>query len=179
MDEETIANEIEQEIMSYDEAYYVDIEPTKKSTATSQIELMNVGVTKFEESSNPTEKSMQYIGDKSKTNKVTGYDNQFALESDLIKNNKVVEYFYDIFRRRKTGIYAQQDLYIVELWNPVADKTGVYNARKIKTTAVMNNKTPNPGEIITFSGDLKGVGDFEYGSFDVATKTFTKESATN
>lgn len=172
----TTTNLVEQEVMAYDEAYYVDIESTKKSDATEQIELMNVGVTKFEESSNPTEKNTQYIGDKSKTNKVTGYDNQFAIESDLIKNNKVIEYFYDIFRRRKTGIYAQQNLYIVELWNPVSDKTGVYYARKINTTAVLSGKTPNPGETITFSGDLKGVGDFEYGTFDVESKTFTKEN---
>lgn len=175
----TTATAIEQEVMAYDEAYYVDIESTKAADATPQIELMNVGVTKFEESSNPTEKNTQYIGDKSKTNKVTGYDNQFALESDLIKNNKVIEYFYDIFRRRKTGIYAQQNLYIVELWNPVADKTGVYSARKINTTAVLSGKTPNPGETITFSGDLKGVGDFVYGTFDVANKTFTEENATS
>ena len=96
------ANEIE--VMSYDEAYYLDVEETKASDATADIQLMNVGVTKMEESSNPTEKSTQYIGDKSKTNKVTGYDNQFAIESDLIKNNKVVEYLYKIFRDRKTGI---------------------------------------------------------------------------
>ena len=161
------------EVMTYDEAYYLDVESTKSPTATADIQLMNVGVTKFEESSNPTEKSTQYIGDKSKSNKVTGYDNQFAIESDLIKNNKVVEYLYDIFRSRKTGKYAQQDLFIVELWNPVASKEGSYKARKLKTTAVISGKTPNPGETITFSGDLKGVGDFVEGTFDVATKKFT------
>lgn len=161
------------EVMTYDEAYYLDVESTKSSTATADIQLMNVGVTKFEESSNPTEKSTQYIGDKSKSNKVTGYDNQFAIESDLIKNNKVVEYLYDIFRSRKTGKYAQQDLFIVELWNPVASKEGSYKARKLKTTAVISGKTPNPGETITFSGDLKGIGDFIEGTFDVTTKKFT------
>lgn len=166
-------DETEVEVMSYDEAYYLDIEQTKASSAQAKIELMNVGVTKFEESSNPTEKSTQYIGDKSKTNKVTGYDNQFAIESDLIKNNKVVEYLYSIFRDRKTGKYAQQDLFIVELWNPVAEQENTYKARKLKTTAVISSKTPNPGETITFSGDLKGVGDFADGTFNTTTKTFT------
>lgn len=165
------ANEIE--VMSYDEAYYLDVEETKASDATADIQLMNVGVTKMEESSNPTEKSTQYIGDKSKTNKVTGYDNQFAIESDLIKNNKVVEYLYKIFRDRKTGIYAQQDLFIVELWNPVAQQEKTYKARKILTTAVISGKTPTPGETITFNGDLKGVGDFVDGTFSTSTKTFT------
>ena len=166
----------EVEVMAYDEAYYLDIEATKASNATADIQLMNVGVTKFEESSNPTEKSTQYIGDKSKTNKVTGYDNQFAIESDLIKNNKVVEYLYSIFRDRKTGKYAQQDLFIVELWNPVAEQQNTYKARKLKTTAVISSKTPNPGETITFSGDLKGVGDFVDGTFNTSTKTFTENA---
>lgn len=169
-------NAVETEVMSYDEAYYLDVESTKVAGTKEQIELMNVGVSKFEESSNPTEKSVQYIGDKSKTNKVTGYDNQFSIESDLIKNNKVVEYLYSIFRDRKTGVYAQQNLYIVELWNPVEENAGTYKARKINTTAVITGKTPNPGETITFSGDLKGVGDFIDGTFNVTTKTFTPNS---
>lgn len=162
-----------EEVMAYDEAYYLDIEKTKTSDATEDIQLMNVGVSKFEESSNPTEKSVQYIGDKSKTNKVTGYDNQFAIESDLIKNDKVVMYLYSIFRDRKTGVNAQQNLYIVELWNPVAEQENTYKARKLLTSAVLSGKTPNPGETITFSGDLKGIGDFVDGTFNVKTKTFT------
>ncbi len=162
-----------EEVMAYDEAYYLDVEETKTDNAQEDIQLMNVGVSKFEESSNPTEKSVQYIGDKSKTNKVTGYDNQFAIESDLIKNDKVVMYLYSIFRDRKVGIYAQQYLYIAELWNPIAEQENTYKARKILTTAVLSGKTPNPGETITFSGDLKGVGDFIDGTFNTKTKTFT------
>lgn len=161
------------EVMSYDEARYLDIEDTKASGATANIQLMNIGVTKFDENSNPTEKSKQYIGDKSKTNTVTGYDSQFSIESDLIKNEDVVEYLYSIFRDRKTGKYAQQDLFIVELWNPVTGSENTYKARKLKTTAVISSKTANPGENITFSGDLKGVGDFVDGTFNVSTKTFT------
>lgn len=164
---------MEEEVMAYDEAYYLDVESTKADGATADIELMNVGVSKFEESSNPTEKSVHYIGNKSKTNKVTGYDNQFSIESDLIKNDQVVMYLYDIFRNRKTGKFAQQNLFIVELWNPVENQENTYKARKLLTSAVISGKTPNPGETITFSGDLKGIGDFVDGTFNTTTKTFT------
>lgn len=162
-----------EDVMAYDEAYYLDVEDTKASEAEEEIELMNVGISSMEESSNPTEKNTQYIGDKSKTNKVTGYDNQFSIESDLIKNEKVVQYLYSIFRDRKTGVYAQQNLYIVELWNPVEEQDNTYKARKLLTTAVISSKTVTPGETITFSGDLKGIGDFVDGTFNVTTKTFT------
>lgn len=163
----------EVEVMAYDEAYYLDVEATKASNATADIQLMNVGVTKFEESSNPTEKSTQYIGDKSKTNKVTGYDNQFAIESDLIKNNKVVEYLYSIFRDRKTGKYAQQDLFIVELWNPVAEQENTYKARKIVQTCEISECNGAAGEQKQITGSLKG-GDFIYGTFNTSTKKFTE-----
>ena len=166
-------NSIAEDIMAYDEARYLDVEETKDADAEEDIQLMNVGVTKFDENSNPTEKNTQYVGDKSKTNKVTGYDNQFSIESDLIKNEKVVQYLYSIFRNRKTGKYAQQNLYIVELWNPVDAQENTYKARKLLTTAVISSKTTTPGETITFSGDLKGVGDFVDGTFNVTTKTFT------
>lgn len=168
----------ERDIMAYDEAYYLDIEPTKGSDAVAQNELMNVGFISLEESTNPTEVSVQYIGDKSKTNKVTGYDNQFAFETNLIKNNKVVEYINNIFEKRLTGANAEQNLTIVKLWKPVADGSGTeYEARQIKTSTVIETKTITPGENINLSGTFKGVGDFVYGKFDTSTKTFTADGA--
>ena len=170
-----MANTVEQDVMAYDEAYYLDVEATKGAEAEEDIQLMNVGFTSMEETSNPTEVSTQYIGDKSKTNKVTGYDNQFAFETNLIKNNKVVEYINDIFEKRKTGVYAEQYLYIVKLWKSVTG--GGYEARRIKTATVVDTKTITPGENINITGTFKGVGDFEYGKFDTSTKTFTPDGA--
>lgn len=163
------------EIMSYDEARYMGV----GKLDSTDIQLMNVGVSKMDESSNPTEKSVQYVGDKSKSTKVTGYDNQFGLEMDLIKNEKVIEDLHDIFYYRKTGVNAQRYVYIVDLWKPIKGKNGVYRARKIKASAVMSSKTPAPGETITLGGDLKGIGDFVYGEFDTSNKKFTEDSASN
>ena len=205
-----------QEIMTYDFAKYLDI-----GTSSSNIKLMNVGITKADESSNPIEKSTQYIGDKAKTNKVTGYDNQYSIESELIKDEDVVEDLYNIFKYRKTGTDAQRYLYDVELWNPVyayskttdvaIDSTKTYytrsgtegayvytpvsepnvsnignyyeylpvannyHARKLKVSVVISGTTENPGENVTFAGDLKGIGDFVYGTFNTSTKAFTED----
>lgn len=161
----------EAEVMTYDEAYYIDL----GTSETPNIQLMNVGITQLNESSNPIEKSTQYIGDKAVSNKVTGYDNQFPITSDLIKNNAVVEALYDVFRQRKTGADAKFDFYIVELWNETTT-SGTYQARKIEVSAVIESKEANPGETITFSGNLKGIGDFKYGTFATATKTFTENA---
>lgn len=161
---------MEKEIMAYDEARYIDV--AGYGASTPDIQLLNVGFNKFDEKSNPIEKSTQYVGDKSKTNTVTGYDNQFDIESDRIKNDKVNDYCYDIFLNRKTGTDAETFLYLVDLADSTAEN--IYSARKIRVSTVIESCTNNPGESKVFSGSLKGVGDFAYGTFNTSTKTFTE-----
>ena len=161
---------MEQEIMAYDEARYIDV--AGYGASVSDIQLLNIGFSKFDENSNPTEKSTQYVGDKSKTNKVTGYDNQFDVEFDRIKNDKVNDYCYDVFVNRKVGNDAQTYLYLVDLSNETT--TNTYSARKIRVTTVIESCTNNPGESKVASGSLKGVGDFVYGTFNTSTKSFTE-----
>ena len=161
---------MEHEVMSYEEARYIDV--AGYGASASNIQLLNVGFTKFDEGSNPTEKSTQYVGDKSKTNRVTGYDNQFDIESDRIQNDKVNDYCYDVFVNRKTGTDAQTYLYIVDLTKETT--TNTYSARKIRVSTVIESCTNNPGESKVFSGAFKGVGDFTYGTFNTSTKAFTE-----
>lgn len=158
------------EIMAYDEARYVDC--AGYGASATDIQLMNVGFSKFDENTNPTEKSTQYIGDKSKTNTVTGYDNQFDIESDRIKNDKVNDYCYDVFVNRKTGSSAQTYLYLVDLSQETT--TNTYKARKIRVSTIIETCTNNPGENKVFSGSFKGIGDFAYGTFNTSTKSFTE-----
>ena len=159
-----------QDIMAYDEAHYFDI----GTSETPDIVLGGV-ITQLDENSNPTESEKQYIGDKSKTVKVTGYSNEFPITADLVKGDEVCEHFYEIFTERKTGTDALVTHYIVELWNEVSP--GVYKARKITQSVIITGKVANPGEQITFTGSLKG-GEFVDGTFNVSTKTFT-ETATS
>ena len=141
-----------QDIMTYDEAHYFDI-------------------TQLDENSNPTESEKQYIQQKTKTTKITGFGDEFPITSDLVKGDEVSEYFYTIFRDRKTGTDAQVTHYIVELWNNVSGT--VYKARKQVQTVSISGKVANPGEQITFNGSLKGVSDFVDGTFNTSTKQFT------
>lgn len=156
-----------QDIMTFDEAHYFDI----GTSTTANVQLGGV-ITQLDENSNPTESEKQYITDKSKITKVTGFANEFPITMDLVKNEAVSEYFYAIFRDRKVGTDAQVIHYIVELWNKVGTTGTVYKARKIVQTVSISGKTANPGEQITFTGSLKG-GDFIDGTFDTTAKTFT------
>ena len=156
-----------QDVMTYDEAHYFDI-------GTSQTPNVVLGgvITQLDENSNPTESEKQYIHQKTKTTKVTGFNDEFPITSDLVKGDEVSEYFYGIFRDRKTGSNAQVIHYIVELWNPT-ETANVYKARKQVQTVSISGKTANPGEEISYNGTLKGVSDFVDGTFNTSTKTFT------
>lgn len=154
------------DVMTYDEAHYFDI----GTSSTPNIVLGGV-ITQLDENSNPAEQEKQYITDKSSTTKVTGFANEFPITVDLVKNEEVSEYFYEIFRDRKVGTDAQVIHYIVELWNATST-ANVYKARKITQTVSISGKTANPGEQISFTGSLKG-GDFVDGTFNTSTKTFT------
>lgn len=156
------------DVMTYDEAHYFDI-----GTAQTPNVVLGGVITQLDENSNPTESEKQYIHQKASTNKVTGFNDEFPITSDLVKGDEVSEHFYEIFRDRKTGTDAQVIHYIVELWNKVGSTGNVYKARKQVQTVSISGKTANPGEQITFTGSLKGVGDFVDGTFDTDQKTFT------
>lgn len=152
------------DVKAYDELHYFDI---------GTITLGGV-ITQLDENSNPIESEKQYIQNKSKTTKITGFANEFPITQDLVSTDAVSNYFYELFRNRKTGDDLLLDHFIVELWNEITP--GVYKARKINQSVNISSKTGAPGEQLTFSGSLKG-GEFVDGTFNISTKTFTETPA--
>lgn len=153
------------DIMVYDEAHYF-------GEATG--ENINLGgvITEMTESSNPTENEKHYIHQKSSTTKVTGYANEFPITMDMVQGDAVAEDFYQLFYTRATGSDLERDHYIVNLWESEGENT--YKARKIRQTVSITEATGGAGEQKQISGSLRG-GDFEYGTFNVSTKTFTAD----
>ena len=89
-----VSEETLKDIMEYDEAHYFGI--------NNEIVLGGV-ITEMTESSNPTESEKQYIHQKSKVTKVTGFANEFPITMDMVKGDKVFEYMYGLFYERKVG----------------------------------------------------------------------------
>lgn len=159
-------NEELKDIMQYDEAHYFGI--------NNEIVLGGV-ITEMTESSNPTESEKQYIHQKSKVTKVTGFLNEFPITLDMVKGDKVFEYMYNLFYERKVGSDLDMDHYIVNLWEPVAAQENTYKARKITQTCEITECNGAAGEQKQITGSLKG-GDFVYGTFNVSTKSFTENA---
>ena len=154
------------DIMVYAEAHYFDV----GTSETPDIELGGV-ITELTESSNPTESEKQYIHQKSKITKTTGYSNEFPITMDMVKGDKVFENFYEKFYQRKTGNDLNIDHYIVNLWENETE-ANTYKARKITQTVSITECNGAAGEQKQITGSLKG-GDFVYGTFNTSTKTFT------
>lgn len=154
------------DIMQYDQAHYFGI--------NDKIVLGGV-ITELTESANPTESEKQYIHQKSKVTKVTGFANEFPITMDMVKGDEVFEYMYNLFYERKVGSDLDIEHYIVDLWEPVAEQTDTYKARKIIQTCSITECNGAAGEQKQITGSLKG-GDFVYGTFNVSTKTFTENA---
>ena len=155
-----------QDIMAYDEAHYFGV--------NDEIVLGGV-ITEMTESSNPTESEKQYIHQKSKNTKVTGFSNEFPITMDMVKGDAVFEYMYNLFYERKAGSDLDIDHYIVNLWEPVESQAGTYKARKIRESCEITECNGAAGEQKQITGSLKG-GDFVYGTFNVTTKQFTENA---
>ena len=155
------------DIMEYDEAHYFGI--------NDEIVLGGV-ITEMTESANPNESEKQYIHQKSKTTKVTGFSNEFPITMDMVKGDKVFEYMYSLFYERKTGADLNIPHYIVNLWEQVENEgtpvANTYKARKIIQSCNITECNGAAGEQKQITGSLKG-GDFVYGTFNTSTKTFT------
>lgn len=152
------------DIMVYDEAHYF-------GNGENDINLGGV-ITELTESTNPIESEKHYIHQKSATTNVTGYSNEFPITMDMVKGDAVFDDFYQIFYQRKTGSDIKRDHYIVNLWEEVEGSENTYNARKITQSVEITEATGDAGSQKQMSGSLKG-GDFEYGTFNTSTKTFT------
>ena len=161
-----------QDIMVYDEAHYF-------GDSTGETITLGGVITELTESSNPEESEKQYIHQKSKIVKVTGFSNEFPITMDMVKGDVVFEDFYNIWYERLTGTDAQRDHYIVNLWEPVEEQGTVvpntYKARKITQTVSITEANGDAGAQKQITGSLKG-GDFVYGTFNVSTKAFTPDA---
>lgn len=160
------AEKVLKDIMQYDQAHYFGI--------NDKIVLGGV-ITELTESANPTESEKQYIHQKSKVTKVTGFANEFPITMDMVKGDEVFEYMYGLFYERKVGSDLDIDHYIADLWEPVAEQANTYKARKIVQTCSITECNGAAGEQKQITGSLKG-GDFVYGTFNTDTKTFTENA---
>lgn len=154
----------------HQEADYLNVTPGE---TTEKYVLMGTGFTKIDDSPSAQTTSKRYVNNKSATKSIGSYDWSAPLEMDMIEDEEAVAFVVEIGRREKTGADAETDYVRVDLSGTKSDNG--YPARKRKVAIEVSEFTDNDGEIVG-SGNLLGKGDWEFGSFDPTTGTFTPET---
>ncbi|MDD3140852.1 MAG: hypothetical protein PHX08_18040 [Lachnospiraceae bacterium] len=149
---------------------YIDI----GTESTPKFALMNAGFTDLNEEPGAQTSSKRYIGDKSTSKGITGYEWQAPYTTDQIRSEEAIKFICDIGELQKTGADAETDYVIVDMDQKVGseDSAATYHARKIHVAVEVSSFGNEDGEM-TAEGNLLGVGDVVEGTFDTSTKTFT------
>lgn len=151
----------------YQEADYLNV-----GTDAVKFVLMGTGFTKIDDAPSAQTKSKRYVNNKGMTKSIGSYDWSASFETDMIESEEAVKYIADVGRKEKTGVDAETDYVRVDLSGTKTD-TG-YPARKRTVAIEVADITDNDGEMVC-SGNLLGKGDWEFGTFDPTTATFTAD----
>ena len=130
--------------------------------------LMGVGFNTLDESPSAKVDKTAYINDASGS--ITGYENTFPFDTQLISDDDAIKFIYDIARNQKTGSDAETDYVRVELFETAT--AGAYPARKFRVAVEVTGITGQGTEIMKVAGNLHQVGNFVDGTFNPTTKAF-------
>lgn len=156
----------------YQEADYLNV--ADKKVTESSFELMNTGFTKIDDSPSAQTGSRRYVGEKSASKSIKGYDWSAPFEMDMIESQAAILFIANIGRRELTGDDAETDYIRVDLAGKRTEKG--FPARKRRVAIEVSSFEDNDGEL-KGSGNLLGVGDWIEGFFDTTTKTFSTDAA--
>lgn len=140
--------------------------------ATPEFALMGIGFTELDEEPSAQTTTKKYINMSSASSSITGYEWSSAFVTDIIPDEKAIDFICNIGERELTGAATETDYIKVDLDKKVGDE---YEAKKRTVAIEITNFKSNDGEMQA-SGNLKAKTDWVFGKFDAATKTFTPEA---
>jgi hypothetical protein len=143
------------------------------TTETPEWFYMNQGFNSLDESPAAQINTKAYVGDRSASGIVTGYQTVFPFNIDLIPNQAPINKIYQTATRQLTGGEAEADYIRVDAFNVSNADPDTYPARKFRVSIQVDSITGAGTEIINLAGQLNNVGTFVEGTFNTSTKTFT------
>lgn len=145
-------------------------------TPTSETySFMNAGFTALDENPSAIVENTPYIGDRSSSGSITGYETVFPFDTQLISDEAAVKFIYSVARNQKTGQDAETDYVRVDLFDAGEGSTS-YPARKFRVAIEVSSVSGEGTNIVRMAGNLHQVGNFIEGTFDTDSKTFTPKS---
>lgn len=133
--------------------------------------LMGAGFTELNESPAAQTISKKYVNDKNATKSIVSYDWSTAFNTDMIRDEKAVDFICQIGELQKVGSDCETDYLIVDLDKLISADT--FYARKFRVAIEVASFDNNDGDMGA-TGNLLGIGDLDVGTFNVKTKVFTE-----
>jgi hypothetical protein len=152
-----------------DFADYLNVSKTQEASYV----LLGYGVESLDEEPGAQTDTTCYINDETSSTTITKYETQFPYTSEIIIEQEAIKSLYLTGRNHETGTDAERDYVRVDMFDPVSDSAGTYNARKFRISNEVSTFSGEGGEKMKVEGTLHAIGDPIQGTFNVTTKTFT------
>ncbi len=137
-------------------------------------ELANSGLTDWTQSTNPNTEDGQYIGEKNGHSNMTGYKPTVAYSGIAFPGDPFNYWLYKVGKEEMVSQTFEE--VEVETWHPVAESEGTYYAyHRIYEVQPSNPGSGEGGGKLAIEGTFAQQGSVEKGTFNISTKTFTKE----
>lgn len=143
--------------------------------AEEKYALMGTGFTDLNDSPSAQTTSKKYINNKSASKSISGYDWTAAYTTDVIPEEEAIKYICNIGKKELIGADAETNYVKVDLTEKVGSSGTEFEARRRRIAVEVAEFASNDGEMQA-SGNLLGQTDWEFGKFDIKTKTFTPEA---
>lgn len=159
------------DIMNADnKAYYLDV---SEDGIEKKYELVGYGITNNGKTMNPQSETKQYVNQKTATTIVNSYQVEYPFEGEIIRNDKVIKFLYDIIENETLGKKIQRSLVTFDYPEGDSPSLNAVPAKERIVSIEMSEMTREAGNSIKISGSFKAVTDLVDGTFNASTKAFT------
>lgn len=144
------------------------------SGETTTYYYINKGFLKVNEENGPIIDKTAFVGDVNASSTVTGYDNKWSYEAQVVAGDTVIDDLVEIAREQKTGTACERVLISVDM--AAAAVSGAYPARKAAITVEATPPTGDPRAITKTTGAFHQNGDIVLGTFNPTTPAWVAAS---
>lgn len=154
--------------------HYIDITMNAKE---SQYELLGDGVSSLVENMNPEEETKHYIHMSKASNQVKAYQRTFEVDKEDCIDDEVQKWIDGMVDSLPTGASARTSFVRFRLKDAAEGKAGSYKAIKVPCTVAVASSGGDGGDYVHNVINIKQQGEDIKGTFDIATKKFTPDGA--
>lgn len=140
--------------------------------------LLGDGITSLTEEMNPEEETKQWINQENGDTDVKSYTPSIEVEKEDCVDDETQKWIDKMVDELPTGSDATTSYVRFRLKDKVGEQAGVYVAYRRECAVTVNSVGGEAGSNVVNSVKLGGKGAAVKGTFNVSTKTFTADAAT-